>query len=262
MIKAIFFDIDGTLVSLNTHQLPATTISVLEKAQARGIKIFIATGRPYVIINNLNRIRHLIDGFITCNGAYCFVGKQTVSLNPIPPEQLKIIIRIADKMHLAYTLSSTQGMAVGNFTKKTSEFFFELLHLDGEKMTQSLEQVLKQPALEITVFMTLEEEKYILSQVPDCNTCRWHPVFADITARGSDKGNALASIAAFEHIDLSETVAFGDGGNDIPMIRRAGTGIAMGNAEQEVKDSADYVTTSVDNDGIMSAFKHLGIISN
>lgn len=67
MIKALFFDIDGTLVSFNTHLIPTSTIEALEAAKAKGIQIFIATGRPRVIINNLAPLqnRKLIDGYIT-----------------------------------------------------------------------------------------------------------------------------------------------------------------------------------------------------
>lgn len=55
-------------------------------------------------------------------------------------------------------------------------------------------------------------------------------------------------------------MAFGDGGNDISIIRRAGTGVAMGNAGDNVKAAADYVTTSVDDDGVMNALVHFGVI--
>ena len=61
-------------------------------------------------------------------------------------------------------------------------------------------------------------------------------------------------------LDISETMAFGDGGNDISIIRRAGTGVAMGNAGDNVKAAADYVTTSVDDDGVMNALVHFGVI--
>ena len=57
-----------------------------------------------------------------------------------------------------------------------------------------------------------------------------------------------------------EVMAIGDGGNDIPMLRHAGTGVAMGNASDEVKAAADYVTTTVDGDGIAHALRHFGIV--
>ena len=61
-------------------------------------------------------------------------------------------------------------------------------------------------------------------------------------------------------MDVSETMSFGDGGNDIPMLQYAHIGVAMGNATDNVKEIADYVTTSVDEDGIANALKHFGVI--
>ena len=67
-------------------------------------------------------------------------------------------------------------------------------------------------------------------------------------------------MAEAEGIDMSHTIAFGDGGNDMSIILKAGTGIAMGNAIPELKAAATYVTTSVDDDGILLALRHYGII--
>ena len=68
---ALFFDIDGTLVSFQTHEIPASTIQALAQAKANGSRVYIATGRPPLIITNLGAIEHLIDGYITTNGALC-----------------------------------------------------------------------------------------------------------------------------------------------------------------------------------------------
>lgn len=70
MIKALFFDIDGTLVSFRTHTIPQSTIDALTEAKAKGINIYISTGRPVSIITNIGAISHLIDGYITANGAF------------------------------------------------------------------------------------------------------------------------------------------------------------------------------------------------
>jgi cof family protein len=63
-------------------------------------------------------------------------------------------------------------------------------------------------------------------------------------------------------ISLEECIAFGDGGNDMTILQTAGIGVAMGNAYEGVKAVADYVTTSIDEDGIRNAFIHFGIINN
>lgn len=67
-------------------------------------------------------------------------------------------------------------------------------------------------------------------------------------------------MAEYLGLDISETMAFGDGGNDISIIREAGIGVAMGNANEEVKAMADYVTSSVDEDGVKNALVHFAII--
>ena len=81
---ALFFDIDGTLVSFQTHEIPASTILALTQAKANGSRVYIATGRPPLIINNLGAIEQLIDGYITTNGALCYVGDEMVTCQPIP----------------------------------------------------------------------------------------------------------------------------------------------------------------------------------
>ena len=91
MTKALFFDIDGTLVSFNTHEIPASAIEALEQAKKNGVKIFISTGRPIQFINNLQAISHLIDGYMTTNGGCCFIGDRTVSIHPIAKDDVKYV---------------------------------------------------------------------------------------------------------------------------------------------------------------------------
>ena len=98
-----------------------------------------------------------------------------------------------------------------------------------------------------------------MGRIPDCTSGRWHPAFTDITAKGADKGEGILALAAHLGLNPQSTIAFGDGGNDTSMIQAAGIGVAMGNALETLKSEADYVTTSVDEDGVLNALKHLGI---
>ena len=86
---------------------------------------------------------------------------------------------------------------------------------------------------------------------------RWHPYFLDIIGKGNTKQKGIEAICKYFNIKKEDTFAFGDGGNDISMIQYAGTGIAMGNASDDVKTAADIVTDSVDDDGIFNALKKL-----
>ena len=88
-----------------------------------------------------------------------------------------------------------------------------------------------------------------------CESSRWYPDFADITAKNVNKGNGLLAIAAHQGIKAEETMALGDGGNDMSIIKQAGIGVAMGNANEALKAVADYVTEPVDENGVYHALK-------
>ena len=80
------------------------------------------------------------------------------------------------------------------------------------------------------------------------------------SAKGNTKQKGIDEIIRHFGIRLEETMAFGDGGNDVSMLRHAAIGVAMGNAVDEVKEHANYITTSVDENGIANALKHFSII--
>lgn len=101
MIKALFLDIDGTLVSFRTHQIPSSAIEALTKAKDKGVRIYISTGRPLSLINNIDEIKHLIDGYITTNGACCIIGEEIISCTPIPREDVRRVIDFSDRIGFA-----------------------------------------------------------------------------------------------------------------------------------------------------------------
>lgn len=96
--------------------------------------------------------------------------------------------------------------------------------------------------------------------LPGCESTRWSPLFTDVVPKGSNKSIGIDKLLESYGITIQETMAFGDGGNDVEMLKHAGTGVAMGNAADEVKQIADYVTDGVDDDGIYNALKHFGVI--
>lgn len=111
---------------------------------------------------------------------------------------------------------------------------------------------------QLNFFLTPEEESYPLSRMPGCAATRWSPYFSDITPRGGSKRIGIEKMLAHFGIPASDTMAFGDGGNDIEMLRFAGVGVAMGNAGEEVRQAADDVTDDVDHDGIQNALRRFG----
>lgn len=255
MIKALFFDIDGTLVSFKTHKIPQSAVDALTEVKAQGIKIYISTGRPLPFINNLGQIEHLIDGYITTTGALCIVGTERFNCHEMDKASVKKILESANAWNKSAVVVGATNIAIVNDSKEMSEQFRKGLNLDFD--FASLEVVEKEPILQVSPFFDEAQEKEIMQELPDCVSSRWHPAFTDITNIEADKGKALIAMAAHEGFKVEETVAFGDGGNDIPIIRQAGIGVAMGNAQDEVKAAADYVTTSVDENGVRNALDAL-----
>ena len=237
MIKALFFDIDGTLVSFKTHQIPVSTVSAIAEAKARGVQIFISTGRPKIIINNLAALeeRELIDGYITMNGGYCFAGDTVISKHPISPHSVEVISQYATERKIP-----------------------NLVELEEKTVAEAIAE--GKDIIQLTTFITQEQEAELQPLVPDCEMGRWHPAFVDITTKGCTKQQGIDEMIRHFGIRLDETMAFGDGGNDIPMIQHAAVGVAMGNALDGVKVVADHITDTVDNDGIAKALRHYGVI--
>ena len=115
--------------------------------------------------------------------------------------------------------------------------------------------------LQINLFVNEEKERELMSKIfKNCESSRWHPALTDVNTKGGGKHIGIDKIIEYYGIDLSETMAFGDGGNDASMIKHAAIGVAMGNANESVKKIADYITDDVDNDGIYKALKHFNIL--
>ncbi len=261
MIKAVFFDIDGTLVSFDTHKVPQSTIYALEELKRKGIKRFIATGRSWRQIQKIREFPEF-DGYVTLNGSCCTTGKgEVIFESSIPKEDL---INLAE-FH------------------STRPFPVEFVYNDRETMTEASQVVIdawakvnvavppivdmascsKDNVFQLGIFLNRKEEselKIAESYMPNCKSMRWSPDFFDIIPKDSSKSNGIDKMLECYGIKLSETMTFGDGGNDIDMIKHAAIGVAMGNAADEVKQAADYVTTSVDSDGILNALTHFGIL--
>jgi Cof subfamily protein (haloacid dehalogenase superfamily) len=257
---ALFFDIDGTLVSFNTHEIPSSTLLALTQAKANGSRVYIATGRPPLIITNLKAIEHLIDGYVTTNGALCYVGDELVCCQPIPKQDVMTCVEDAKAKGYSLIVVGRKDVAVLDPTGDVERIFHQMLAVNELANASLLEDVLQQDILQLTPFFRSDYEQELMARIPLCVSGRWHPEFTDITANGADKGKGIFAMARHEGFDPKRTIAFGDGGNDTSMIVQAGIGIAMGNAIDELKELADYVTTSVDDDGILNALRHFNVV--
>ena len=251
--KAVFFDIDGTLVSFRTHRIPKSTLEAVSRLRAEGVKVFIATGRPMPFINNLDGLEY--DGIIESNGAHCQLTDGTVICHkPLPQTDIMNFVDYCRNNELPAVFASHDDIFITHTDRRTDDVF-RLLDIEVPTIRPT-ECALDMDVLQIVGFFAKEEETLMMSNVlPGSNAQRWHPDFADVIVGGVDKSTGIDAVAAYFGWDVKQTMAFGDGGNDIGMLRHVGCGIAMGNASEEVKQHARYITDDIDRDGVAKAIE-------
>lgn len=259
MIKAVFFDIDGTLKSFKTHSIPQSAIDAINEVREKGIKVFIATGRYFKQIGDLNGL--VFDGLITLNGAHCINSEnETIFTNPIPKEDIEALLRYQSETFMFPSIFITEKEELINYIDENVKEISRLVDVPLSPVG-ILSESDKKEVLQIDAFVNKEQEQELLETVlTHCNASRWNPLFADVNVQGNSKRTGIDKFLEYYSIELSETMAFGDGGNDIQMLQHVAIGIAMGNAGDEVKQVADYITDSVDEDGIQKALKYFGVI--
>ena len=112
MIKALFFDVDGTLVSFKTHKIPERTIQALQMAHDKGWKIFTATGRPRQLLNNIPEVEHLMDGYILATGALCIYGETVVREDLISHEEVLVLVDHCRRHNISSVVVGKKGYSV------------------------------------------------------------------------------------------------------------------------------------------------------
>ena len=184
--KALFFDIDGTLVSFNTHEIPASAVDALEQAKANGLKVFIATGRPRQLINNLSAISHLIDGYVTTNGAYCYAGDNNIVCNPIPEADALSIKAEADRMGAMSLVVGIDGILLCNPDIPLVDGLQKLLNVPSIPVGNDITPLLRHGIVQMTVFVSASQEPR-LPLVSDFH--RHHIVQSRQSKRNSSHGS-------------------------------------------------------------------------
>jgi Cof subfamily protein (haloacid dehalogenase superfamily) len=120
--------------------------------------------------------------------------------------------------------------------------------------------ILQVPIYQVVILAAVEETPKLIRKLPLSDLKRSNPYLIEIIPKGGSKFQGIQAFLAKYNIELAETMAFGDHLNDIEMLEGVGIGVAMGNAQAELKAHADYVTTSNQKDGIASALTHFQVI--
>ncbi|MBQ0147930.1 MAG: Cof-type HAD-IIB family hydrolase [Flavobacteriaceae bacterium] len=258
-IESIFFDFDGTLQGFENHTISDSTREALHLLKLNSYKIYIATGRN--LVDMPNELKAFgFDGYINNNGGRCSdADMQPFFIEYIAEEDIKALLTYAHQNPIAFSLMTEKGFAinrVNDYVQKAYQYFGMNVPALIDLNTVALDQV-----MQMNLFVDEETEQYIVKQfLSNSESSRWMPYFADVNPKGIHKMKGIERMAKQHHLDLSKTMCFGDGGNDTTMLKGCAIGVAMGNANDEVKAIADYVTTSADADGIWNALKYYEII--
>lgn len=261
MIRAIFFDIDGTLLSFETHRVPQSTQHALFRLREQGVKLFVATGRPPKTAAYLREVFNFpFDGYVTMNGQYCLVNGQVIYDNCIPTESIASLLPYLEKQKIACNFVEEDFIYTNFHNDLTRELSRKLGGEDIFGPTVDVRRALAHKVYQLSAFITEPEEPAFLRHIPGCKAARWMPLFTDIMPVNGGKPVGMDQIIGHFGIAPDEVMAFGDGGNDLDMLVHAQIGVAMGNAVDAVKAAADYITDDVDHDGVWNALINLGIL--
>ena len=256
MIKAAFFDIDGTLVPFGEREISDSTCAALDALRARGIRLFVCSGRPRFMIHNLRD--YPFDGYICCNGGRILLDGKSLLDRPIEAPDVAEVVRISQENGIACVAFGADGMCL-NFHSELERRISDGLHVDLP--VGNLEAFVNQTIYQFTIYATPEQERRIYAPLAGRLLFpRWHPDFMDVTPAATSKADGIAVVAEHFGWRMEQLMGFGDGGNDIPMLEAVGCAVAMGNASAEVKACADYVTADAADDGIAAALRHFGLL--
>ena len=271
-IRAIAMDIDGTLANSRKGISPKSKLALL-KAQALGIRLILASGRP---TNGLLRFAKLLDmplhhGLLVSYNGSRVTDCQTGSIlfhQPMSAQETKAVlehVKAFPNLHPMIDLGAYmyvpkdaghfipfKGMPYPVFSFEARGNGFRL------RRVKDLSSLIDGPVDKILTAASPEylqaHWRKIAAPFQDSLSCMFTSAFYfEFTAKGVDKAKALSTVLPSLGIAREELIAFGDGHNDLSMLQYAGIGVAMENAVPQLKAAADEVTLSNDNDGIAAA---------
>lgn len=259
MKSIVSFDLDMTLLNPRTHHIPESAMEAISRLR-KSCYIVIATGRD--MDNYFSRqFRDIIraDAIIHSNGAKITIGNEVIYETYMSPKLVEAILRFAED----------EDLSVG-VTLEDNDYFTHMEQVieRDRKIWGELKRQYKDPWKLIdkricTMSYVGEpagikklETEFPELKCPLCDDIKG----ADIVEKRNSKAKGLQFLCDYLETDIKNAYAFGDSMNDFEVLQAAGTGIAMGNAVSELKEIADYVTTGIDDDGILKACEHFHLI--
>lgn len=255
-VKIIFFDIDGTLIDVNKKAISDKTVETLLRLKENGVKICIATGRAPDSVPKFDGVD--FDAFLTFNGSYCFNSSDVILSTPIPKVDVEKMIENATRINRPVSIAGKDRVVANGTDKDLSDYFG--FAKQETPVSDDFDEVLKGEIYQMMMGGRKDEYDDILKDVENARITAWWDRAVDIIPANGGKGKGIEAILEYYGIDRSESMAFGDGGNDIEMLQTVGTGVAMGNALDNVKAIADEICGTSADDGIYHYCLENGLI--
>lgn len=261
-IKALFFDIDGTLASPREHVINPVDVESFRIMHDKRLKLFIATGRDLFIPEEariLEPVLPWLTGFVDVNGQHCALADGTeISLHPIHNDDFLPLRAACEAHHLSMLYR------VGNVNHLTEltfrvERYWAHMGLPIPEIRPMDPDIIDIPKLCIHASPE-DESRWLTPHLNHTWTARITEDLIDLIPNGIGKSSGLRDICAYFGISPEETMAFGDGQNDLDLMEAAGIAVAMENGAENVKALADYVTAPPEQAGITQALRHFGLI--
>lgn len=263
--KIIFFDIDGTLVEEGKNYVYPSNITAIRQAQANGHLCFINTGRPVSsIADSLKEIG--FDGMICGCGTYIEYQGKELLYHHLDPKRVKEIMQWCEDKDFDLFFEGRYGILLPRITKGKIGAEFKEYFL-GSETIKSKEY---DPYGEEEYYTDKMMVKYYSGEDLD-DLAKFLEKDFDIIDRGENmweivpkhysKASGIDEIISYLDMELKDTVSIGDSTNDVPMLEHTGISVLMGNGTEFLKEMVTYVTDTLENDGVMKALQHFGIVS-
>ena len=260
MKRIVSFDFDKTLFDHETLKIPDSAARALEKLRENGCVIVLATGRDmdsYYSRGYLDLVRP--DARIDQNGSKVIADGKLLYEHYIEKDLLRRM------MDYAYAHNVGFGITVGDddyyiHPERVEEAEIRRWGVCGRQFRDP-EKLMEIGVRTVAFIGSNEEAEEMERHFPEVTLRMFSQNYgADVIENGYSKAEGLKRLCEYYGVDLKDTYAFGDSMNDYEILVEAGTGIAMGNAREELKAAADYVTTAIGDDGIWNACVHFGLI--
>lgn len=236
-IKLIALDMDGTLLD-DRHEVPEGNRRAIKEAEERGVLVVLSTGRSLKTARDYVLSLELSSYLVTVNGGEIWGPKgELVQRSMVDTEHVQWMYELSQKHKTGFWATSSENvwrndMPEDLFSQEWLKFGF---HVEEDEIRESVLKELKDKGL-------FEISNSSLKNI-------------EVNALGINKAKGLQKVCDLLGISMDNVMAVGDSLNDIAMITEAGLGIAMGNAQETVKEAADYITGTNQDSGVAQAIK-------